>query len=159
MLGLDAQPVLNTIRHFTAQTTFSKENFRIFPRVELTIINALVLTGHFEEALFYIAQLNKRRGRYTLSEAEMPLFRNFELYQALALAALNRQARAEAVYAQLKGASFYFLEQKYASLLFMWLERMLAKPEFREHRLRYLVDATGFQRFMHWLPLQAEKKV
>jgi hypothetical protein len=158
MLGLDSQPVLDKIRNFIAQATFSKENFKIFPRVELTLINALVLTGHFEEALFYVAQVNKRRGRYTLPEAEMPLFRSFDLYQALALAALNRQARAEAVYAQLKGVSFYFPEQKYASLLFMWLERMLAKPDFREHRLRYLVDTTGFQRFMHWLPLQAEKK-
>jgi hypothetical protein len=158
MLGKDAEPVLEDVRHFMARSTYSKENFKVFPRFEYTIIAALVLTHQCEEALYYIQQVNKKRSRYVLPDAEMLLFKGLDLFHALALGGLNHTARAEALYAQLKTSSFYFLDQKYLALLLLLLERLLAKRSFDERRLQHLIETTGFQRFKSWIPACVEKE-
>jgi hypothetical protein len=89
----------------------------------------------------------KKRARYALPAEEMLLLNGFDMYHAVALAALGRQSKAEALYTQLKGRSFYFLEQKYFSMLFIHLEQFLKPRKLKKAQLQLLIEETGFKRF------------
>jgi hypothetical protein len=144
--GLPAAPVLEDARYAFNQLSASKEHTKGFARFEFIFSAALVLTHHFEEASFYLAQTTRRKHRHSLSDEETALFKDIEVYEALALAALGERAKAETLYARLKTARFYFLERKYMSILFMHLEQLLKRKSFRQEKRDFLVQDTGFIR-------------
>jgi hypothetical protein len=142
-----ATAILEEARIAFHQLTYTKESNKALPWFEYILATALVLTHQFEEALFYIGQVAKKRARYALPAEEMLLLNGFDMYHALALAALGRQSKAEALYTQLKGRSFYFLEQKYFSMLFIHLEQFLKPRKLKKAQLQLLIEETGFKRF------------
>ena len=141
------ESILEEARRFFQQFAHSKENLKNFPHFELEVVGALVLTGQFEEALYYLNQVGKKRAKYIVTDEVKPLFKGFDVYELLAWTALGKKAKAEALYQQLQKATFYFLTQKYFSLLLLQAERLLNKRKFRGEKLDFLIRETGFERF------------
>jgi hypothetical protein len=142
--------ILEEARTAYSQLPYTKESAKAFPQFEAVFTAALVLTHQFEEAFFYIGQAGKRKSRYMVPE-EALLFRNFEVYEALAWAVMEKWAKAEALYERLRTTKFYFLEQQYLSILMLYLGRLLKKKRFHTEELVFLVEETGFRRFIQWL--------
>lgn len=142
---LPATAILEEARTAFYQLTYTKESSKALPWFEYILTAALVLTHHFEESLFYIGQVAKKRAKYAMPSEEMLLLKSFDMYQAISLAALGRLSKAEVLYTQLKGMSFYFLDQKFFSILFIHLEQLLKPRKLRKAQLQLLVEETGFK--------------
>lgn len=128
--------------------TFSPKagSYLQFPGFEYAISFALIVTGYYEEALYYIRYSHNY---YTakLSYLDIGYYQSLLLIEAFALARLGRIAEAEAVYKTIQPSQFYILSRKAKSIIYLHLEKTLNKkvPDYEE-RIRTLVQETGFTR-------------
>lgn len=143
---LQVESILEEARYAVQQPAQAKENIKTFPRFELILAGALVLTGQFDEALFYIAQVGKKRGKYAVADEEKLLFRAFDVYEVLAWAGLGKRAKAEKLYEGVKKGPFYFIDQKFLSALLSIVERLLKKRTYHADKFAVLVEELGFRR-------------
>ena len=118
-----------------------------FPRFELYIIESLILTGHYEEGLYYIREVKKSYSE----EAEIDQWKfcqNFLLFEAIALCKLNNQASAVAIFDKINPIQFYFLRKSFCNILYLILSEQLKKKQSprQEEQLNQLIRETGFYR-------------
>ena len=118
-----------------------------FPRFELYMAEALILTGHFEEGLYYIEQAKKKypeKEDYTLWK----FFQNFLLLEAIVLCKTKRNIAAEEQFNKINPIHFYFLRKSFSNILYLLLTEQLKKRQSPKHpeQLDNLMQETGFSR-------------
>jgi hypothetical protein len=118
-----------------------------FPRFELYLSEALVLTGHYEEALYYIQFANKNYSAEHEGTGSRKFLQNFYLLQAIALYQTNDQSTASALFDRINPADFYFLRKKFANILYLLLTEKLKRQHAKHgQQLALLLKETGYQR-------------
>jgi hypothetical protein len=116
-----------------------------FPRFELYLAEALILTGHFEEGQYYIAEAKKNyseKDDYT----NWKFFQNFLLLETIALCKTGQYAAASERFSKIDPTQFYFLRKSYCNILYLLLTEQLKKKQSLKHdeQLNDLIQDTGF---------------
>jgi hypothetical protein len=129
---------------YSYYSSVSKESAAAsFPRYELYLAEALVLTGYPEEALYYIGQAKKN---YTEKDdyAHWKFFQNFILLETIAHVKLQTD-KVDELFDQINSAEFYFLRKLYSTTLYLLLVAQLKKQNQRhDEQLKALISETGF---------------
>ena len=128
-------------------TSVSKEySATSFPRFELYMAEALVLTGYCEEGLYYIQQAKKN---YTENDDYnyWKFFQNFILLETIAYAKISDGAGVDELFAQINPMEFYFLRKTFSNILYLLLIDQLKKQGLKhDEQLDALINETVFIR-------------
>jgi hypothetical protein len=144
--GLPSDKVLQDAHLMHAGLKPPEDHYHLFPCFEYTFSIALVLTGHYAEALFYLDHAFKHYPE-SHSYMEEGFFETLQLLKALALAKTGHRDEAKKIYTSLKPSRFYFLTKKTNTILYIQLGRHLNKTNPKlEAQLEQLVEETGFVR-------------
>jgi hypothetical protein len=108
---------------------------------------ALVLTGHFEEGLYFLDNIMNRKPEKP-SLNNLPYYEAVNLFQAVALYKTGSTKLAENIFNNLKPSEFDFLSKKYKTILYLLLATYFKRMVFKSiHQLEALKIETGFLRF------------
>ena len=121
-------------------------SLRPFPRIELYLSEALILTGHAEEGLFYLRQAKKN---YTEKDdyTNWKFFQNFILLEAVASAKIDGDIPIDELFSKINPTQFYFLRKSFSNILYLLLIKQLKKQnEKHDEQLEALINETGFSR-------------
>lgn len=116
-----------------------------FPRFELYMAEALVLTGYCEEGLYYIQQAKKN---YTEHDDYnyWKFFQNFVLLETIAYTKISGTVANE-LFLRINPMKFYFLRKAFSNILYLLLIDQLKKPGSKHNeQLDALIKETGFLR-------------
>lgn len=107
---------------------------------------ALVLTQHYEDALFYInyafANYKHKEGHVSEGCYELLL-----LLKAIALAKTNEQKEARAIFEKLSPSDFYFTTKKFSTILYLLLALLLKEISQKQFKQSSeLIEKTGFEK-------------
>jgi len=136
---IDAQQAHSNLHPF-------KDNYGMFPCFEYVFTIALVLTGHYQEALYYMDYAEKNySGKH--SYIDQGYYKTMQLIQGIALARLQEKEQAESIYRQIRPSQFYFLTKKTNTILYILLAGLIKKKNATmDHQLATLVQETGFKK-------------
>lgn len=143
--GLPAEPVIQ--KAYAYYMTVAKEQAAAsFPRFELYLAEALVLTGHSAEALFFIRQARKQEAQED-GFTHWKFSQNFLLLEAIAVSKLQNIERAAALFEKINPSQFYFLRKSFSNILYLHIVNRLKRqsPKHGE-QLAGLIHETGFTR-------------
>jgi len=117
-----------------------------FPRFELYMAEALVLTGYCEEGMYYIQQAKKN---YTEKDDfnYWKFFQNFILLETIAYAKMDAGTVAGELFLKIDPMKFYFLRKAFSNILYLLLIDQLKKQGSKhDEQLEALIKETGFLR-------------
>lgn len=137
--------MLNAYKYYSG---ISKEDdVNSFPRFELYLAEALVLTGHFEEGLYYIGEAKKRHSEKD-DYAHWKFFQNFLLLETIALCKTGRYLAATEQFDKINPMHFYFLRKSLCHILYLLLTEQLKKRQSPKltGQIDTLIQETGFSR-------------
>jgi hypothetical protein len=123
----------------------------LFGSFEYVFGEALVLTGHFEEALYYFQKISangfENPTRQNASHVDVQFCQTLMLLQTLAFYESNFGKRAEKIYKQIRPSDFYFLSKKYMMILFLCISNYFTRNVTKTNdQLKTLISDTGFIR-------------
>ena len=120
---------------------------------EYVISEALVLTGHYNDAQFYIGRFFLRSAKIGFCNQKMSL-QNIKLYKTIALNKTGETAEALNVFNSIKPAEFHFTSKNYAAILYTHLTTKL-KKKVCDYKESYdaLINQTGFTRLRDLFPI------
>jgi hypothetical protein len=145
ILSLNAEEILIQIyKFYTSATTNIHKDLVIY--FEYVIAEALFLTGHYHDALYYLGQYAKNNtntgyGTYAIN------VNNFRLIESLVYYKINKTDEAERVFNEVKPSDFNFLNKKFSSILYLSLSNELKRKNLKSSENREaLIEETGFKR-------------
>ena len=115
-----------------------------FPWFEYIFCMALILTGQYQEALYYI----NNTGSY--NENQQPIVEEgrhetLQLLKGIALVKTGRRTEAKNIYETIKPHRFHFLSKKFDTILYLTLGILLQKISLKaETQLARLIEETSF---------------
>lgn len=111
---------------------------------EYVVAEALALTGHYMEALYYLDQNLLNAPQKTPHQAFFSEH-NFKLIRALALYKMGRDAEAGIVFDEIKPSEFLFTNKKFSGILYHYLAAGLRRKNIRYRQSSSsLIRETGF---------------
>ncbi|TKK64633.1 hypothetical protein FC093_22025 [Ilyomonas limi] len=124
----------------------TKSSRYLYNCFEYPLSLALVLTKHYEEALFYI---NYAFTNYQHKEGHISggCYEQLLLLKAIALIKINEQKEAKAVFVRLYPSEFYFTSKKLSTILYLLLASLLKEINQKQFRqFTELIKKTGFEK-------------
>jgi hypothetical protein len=141
---LESERILADARIVHATLKQGRDNYRLFPAFEYVFSSALLVTGHYNEALYYINYALKNYPEKP-SYIEDGFYIDIDLIKALVLVKNGRKEEAEKIYNQIKPSEFYFLTRKINMIMYLFLRKFLKKINGKmDQQLKDLIKATGF---------------
>jgi hypothetical protein len=113
---------------------------------EYVVSEALTLTGHYHDALYYVSQSEVRLSKSDQFKNSVSL-QNLRLLKALAAYKTNDVEMAERLFDVIRPSEFYFLSKKFSGILYMYLAN-----QFKRKNAKYqdsfftLINETGFMK-------------
>jgi tetratricopeptide (TPR) repeat protein len=144
VMDTDMENTLIKARQYYSGISLSKENFIVVFRFHVILSQALLLTGQYEEALFYIDEFLKHRSKYVLPLMESTLPESIHLFKAMTLILLGDKATGKEWLDSLNTCNFFFLSKQYFTILYLSVKQLLKKSSYEQKQLEYLVRTTGF---------------
>ncbi len=128
----------------------SKSKCYLYNCFEYPLSYALILTCHYEEALFYInyaiANYEEKDGHASQCGQQKLL-----LLKAVALSKINEKKEAENIFSKIHPSQFYFLSKKTDTILYLLLAFYLKKITHKQFRqFKALIKETGFEKFSNF---------
>jgi hypothetical protein len=118
-----------------------------FPRFELYMAEALILTGHYEEGLHYVHFATKNYTAEHENTGWRKFLQAFYLLQAIAFYKTGNLPGAAELYERINPADFYFLRKKFSNILYLLLTEKLKRQHVKHsQQLSQLLLETGYQR-------------
>jgi hypothetical protein len=118
-----------------------------FPRFELYMAEALVLTGNCEEGLYYIDYAIKNYREENDDAARKKFLQHFNLLKAIALCKLDNHVVANELFDNINPTDFYFLRKKFSNILYLLLNEQLKRQHVKHsQQLAALLQETGYYR-------------
>lgn len=143
--GLPVEPVIQKAYDYYLTVDKAKAAAS-FPRLELYLAEATLLTGHAKEALLFVDEAKKHRDEED-NFTHWKFFQNFLLLEAVAACRLGDYAKAEKTFEQINPAQFYFLRRSFSNILHLHLIQQLKRQNARHTgQLEALIAETGFTR-------------
>lgn len=118
---------------------------------EYVIAEALILTGHYQDALFYLSNYRKS---FVKSEYcnFITSFNNLKLLEALAHYRTGDVKNAERIFDEIRTSDFHFLNKQFAGILYLELMNKLKRRNGKSLETKTkLVKQTGFIRLDNFL--------
>ena len=146
--GIETENLLISARHTHASLKPDIDRFFGFPSFEYVIAPGLLLTGHFDEALYYI---NYALKQYPDKQSfiQEGFYQGLEQLKALTLVKNGKKAEAEKIYQQIKPSAFYFLTKKTLTIMYLILTQLLNKNhEKSDQQLMELIEQTEFKKLL-----------
>ncbi|MBC7829687.1 MAG: hypothetical protein H7122_18230 [Chitinophagaceae bacterium] len=136
------QILINIYKYYSAIIgDVSNEQMLYF---EYVVSEALILTGHYNDALYYLSQSEERKlkseqFKYTISQ------HNFKLLKAVALLKTDNWDSAKKIFDEIKPSEFYFLNKKFSAIMYTYLSNQFQRTNVKSVEfMNSLVDETGF---------------
>jgi hypothetical protein len=118
-----------------------------FPRFESYMAEALVLTGHNEEGLYYIDYAIEHYDDKQDDSGRKKFIQYFNLLKAIALSRKGRYTEATELFNKISPIDFYFLRKKFSNILYLLLnEKLKRQHPKQEQQLTALLQETGYYR-------------
>jgi hypothetical protein len=146
--GTDPEPVLIMARQFYATVALALDNYVSVFRLYACVANILVLTGQYDEALFYIDEFLKYKKKYVLPPAQSNLAETMHLFKAIALIRSGEKAVGRECLETLKEGDFSFLSKQYLTILHLTVKQSLKKSRSEQKQIESLVKGTGFVKLL-----------
>lgn len=143
------EPIMIKARQMYASIVPHKEHYSSFYCFEIILSEALILTGEFEEALFYIDELFVKLKRYVPSYIDVVLLETIGLYKAIVYAHTGKKTKAAELLSELVPHRFCFLSKQYLTILYVQLKRFIRNSKSDQEQLQHLIQQTGFSRLDH----------
>jgi tetratricopeptide (TPR) repeat protein len=143
---LDTNKIIEEAYKVHSELKRSNANYKLFHSLEYTIAGALILTRHYEDALFYI---NEAFYNYPEKHSYMDqgCYRRLTLLKALALVHMGNSDEACRLFEQLRPSQFFFLSKKIDTILYLLLASYLKKSNPKlDRQLDELCNGTGFEK-------------
>jgi hypothetical protein len=144
--SVSAGNILIEINKFYISPGFNNSKSEDLIHFEYIISEALVLTGHYRDALRYLGQY---RNNYTSTENINYILNqnNFKLLESLAYYKINEIKTAEKIFDEIKPSDFHFLSKKFSNILYLTLTGVLKRKNIKASENRdALIEETGFNR-------------
>ncbi len=123
--------------------------YSIFPYFEYVISPILLLTGHPEEALYFV---NYSLDNYLHNHADIDpgIYQIMDLIRALTFVETSSVKEAEKLFHLIRPSRFHFLSQKASRIMYLFLSQRLKKNNVKsDQQLKELIFETGFTRLNH----------
>lgn len=149
--GGDVAKVLKEAVKMHVQVKPQPYNYRLFPCFEYCFAFALLTTGHYEEAQYYV-NYGLRHYRDRHQYVDPGYYATLQLIRANALIRLGGQREADRLLGTIHPEQFYVMTRKVDNILYLVAQLLIDRknPGARE-RLAELVDETGYVRLLHLL--------
>jgi len=147
-LGFNTQEILLNTQHVHNTIKSSHNKNILFPEFEYTIVNALVLTHHYKEALYYLdyAENNYATRHSYIYEG---YYENLNLMKSIALSMTGEKEKAIAIYNSIRPPQFFFLSKKTNMMLYFLLSGYLNKKWDKEdEQFQKLIEETGYIKYL-----------
>jgi hypothetical protein len=142
--GASITDILIDIYSFHSSCAKSKNEELV--HFEYVISEALVLTGHFQHALYFIEQSDSRGAMNDQAGIRVSV-QNFKLLKAICQFKSNELKEAEKIFDEIRPSEFYFLSKRFAGILYLHLAGELKRKNIKyNHSLNTLIRETGFIR-------------
>lgn len=145
--GLPIEKIIRQAKQTHALIKQQSNGHAIFPFFEYVISPVLLVTGHAEEALYFI---NYALSNYPSKHADIDpgFYQNMDLFTALALVKSGKIKEAEKLFYTIRPSKFYFLTQNICRIMYLFLTEFLKKSNIKsKQQLEELIVKTGFIRF------------
>jgi hypothetical protein len=146
--GLSIESVLVKARDFYTRSKPSPFLYLNFPFFEYILSEALILTGQYVEALFYINEAIKKRNNNVQPHIDLSLFESINLFHAIALANLGKIEKSKIIIEAIKSENFYFLAKHFNTLLYLTFKKVYLKKQLLQKQINYLIEQTGFRKLV-----------
>lgn len=118
-----------------------------FPRFELYMTEALILTGYSDEGLYYIDYAVKNYKEENDDTGRKKFLQYFNLLRAIALIKKGNYTAANELFDKINPADFYFLRKKFSNILYLLLNEKLKRQHVKHsQQLAVLLQDTGYYR-------------
>lgn len=149
--GVATEYILRNARKTHAELKQGRYNNKSVFCFELTFSEGLVLTEHYEEALFYLKE-SPDRHKNSNSYKEKGFYEMCDLLKTFAYSKLGEHDIALRILKRIRPAEFYFLSRKYKNILFFLsvIELNTRRSKIYE-QLDVLIGSTGFSRLKDFI--------
>jgi hypothetical protein len=115
---------------------------------ELLFSEALILTGHYAEALIYTTEGCRKNGDGAEFNIDPEIFKSFKLYHAIVLFNLGNEKKGAELFDEINPFEFYFISKQFHTILYLLLGQKLNKIRSVKEQLDYLIEQTGFKKIV-----------
>lgn len=146
--GHSIEKVIYDIHKYHLNISAQKEKKYEFPIFEYLVSSAMVLTGKYREAIYFL-EFGPTNHHKELTYGQLGYYQLMMLYKAIALVETGEQQKAEKLYNKMKPTEFTFLSKKLSMILLLLLAGRLKKNVHKKNDIFYaLVADTGFSRLI-----------
>ena len=146
LLGLDPTPMITKAREFYLFIPSSKYNYSTYFCFEMVISEALLLTGQYEESVFYLDEVLEKIKLNIPSYIDVALLETIYLFKAIAYMNLGKKSAAKVLFNSIDKNKFYFLSRIYLTILYLSLSRKFKAKQVETEQAMKLIEETGFSR-------------
>ena len=149
-LGLQNESALIKARqHYLtlAPTRYTYSSYYCFENI---LAEALLLTGYYEEAMYYLNELVEKLKAFIPSYMDIALLETIHLFKAICYMQANKKAKAREMFERVNPAKFYFLSKKYLTILYLSLSKCLRSRQPEAEQVNQLIRDTGFIRLTNF---------
>jgi len=150
-LGLQIEPILIKARQFflfLSPTNYTYSSYYCF---EIIMSEALILTGFYEEALFYLDEILERIKLNIPSYIDVALLQTICLFKSIVFVNIGKKNNSREIFDSINPNKFYFLSKKYLTILYFSLSKNFRRKQFEYQQVTELIKDTGFERLMtYW---------
>jgi hypothetical protein len=148
-VGKATDAVINNIASFHGNFRARQDKQNNFPFFELIVSEALVLTGFYNEAVYYI---NFAKDNYPTNHAYANLgyYKTLDLLKGIALSEQGFKNKEEGLILNVKSNELCFLSKKYNQILFyLWIRKVKKLCSSDNEHFKSLIKETGFIRLCY----------
>jgi len=141
--GLGVERILQDAHHTHLALKPKNDIYSQFPGFEYIFSMALLLTDHYQEALYYVNHALKNNPMRHSSD--QCFHKTLQLLKGMALVRMGDREWADEIFTQIRPSQFYFLSKKTNTILYLLLAKYLRKKNPRpDEELEKLITETGF---------------
>lgn len=148
VIGVRNDLVLFESRQFYSALVPQKDHYISFYCFEIILAEAMLLTGHYEEAIFYLDELSINLNKFFPSTIDIPLLEAILLFKAIIYFLEGKKQKSLEVLGYILPQKFCFLSKQYQTLLYLLLRGSIRNSYTDQEQVDHLVKETGFTRLL-----------
>lgn len=143
-MGLNTEAIIIKARQYYSTLSLSPTNHNAILKFLTTILQALLLTGEYEEVFFYTDDFIKPKMNVTISVMDKMSCEVIILFKSLALLYNGNKSAGKELISTINPCNFNGLAKQFFTILYLTAKQFEKKSSFKEEQIRYLVEKTGF---------------
>lgn len=139
-----ADHLLDKIRKYYSALDTSKESPLTVINFFNALLQTLLLTELFEDALFYIDDMLNYIKKINLHPYKNSLLQNTHLLKAIALYHCGNKTGSKQLFDTINPLNFFFLSKEFMTILYLSLKQCFKKSANEQNQINDLIRKTGF---------------